>query len=158
MYPTHASIDGEAHAIASISPSDPGDRHSHRVRFACGMIFDLRGEEEFELHAVGSKGGDQRWASLVKGAATCEHCAAHERGEREAVPTPPRAARVRLADIPTGLACPIAGCGSEIRIRRYGEGAACVDRGHEYTFPEVQWVAASLMKRLATGELFEKKD
>lgn len=237
--PTHAKINDDVHVVATIEESS-GAAHSHRVRFACGMLFDVRGEHQFIEHAVAgvapsvaeeeklrkaaidahqvaddhrtkllallekepprppTKPGEtqhpivlspaaaqaelnftgayraaaeaiarfhaartpavhQRWITTDKAVARgCEHCVAVEAGEAKPIPAPAIARVVKLADIQTGISCP--DCGTEIRIRRYEGGAACTGQGHEYTFPEVQQVAVGLLHRLATGDLFGKKE
>lgn len=50
--PTHAIIDGNNHLIVSIEDAGPNSAHTHRVKFACGMLFDVRGEHQFEEHAA----------------------------------------------------------------------------------------------------------
>jgi hypothetical protein len=233
--PTHAKIDGNVHVVASVEESSYGSAHSHRVRFGCGMLFDVRGAHQFIEHAVAgvtpsnvdeeklrkaaqdaqevadkcrnillellaeenpettdnkvalaigpiaeaelnynaaysaaaeatarfhaarTPAVHQRWVTTDKKVAYgCQDCMDFEAGVgvERAAPLPVMRI-VRWADIPTGISCP--DCGTEIRIRRNGEGAACIGGGHEYTFPEVQQVAVGLLKRLATGELFAPK-
>lgn len=220
MTPTHANIDGKTHLVARIEEEETCGR-THRVRFACGMLHDVRGAHEFDLHSADRKVakdkadveklrvvaqeahqaasdkrdalfeamnaeiedqslrseteqeyldayksaalatetyhsarvvGDKRWIDRDGAAKGCEHCVAVETGTAE-VRLPEIVKReIRLADIPLGISCPQ--CGTEIRMRRYGKGAACVGEGHHYTIPEVQAVAVALMTRLAKGELF----
>lgn len=70
--PTHANIDKAIHAISVIEDADGNSAHSHRVRFACGLAFDLRGERQFQDHAATladmgtSEGGDERSARDAK--------------------------------------------------------------------------------------------
>lgn len=148
MTPTHATIDGFDHPIAKIEPASPGSAHTHRVRFECGILFDLRGEHEF---------ADLRWRWLTPSdkQKPCPACIAIASGKATAPEKFASAGEsVRLADIPLGIACPA--CGGEIRVRRYGAGAGCA-QGHDYTIPEVEQVAAALLTRLAGGHLIPTK-
>jgi hypothetical protein len=52
--PTHAAIDGHRHLITVIEDAGPDSAHTHRVRFGCGLAFDVRGEHQFVAHAVGA--------------------------------------------------------------------------------------------------------
>lgn len=141
--PKSALIDGKSHHVISITEANQNSAHSHRVRFGCGLAFDARGAEPF--------GERERWD--VPGE-PCSRCAAVAAGH-EAPNVPPTIGPTNtvLADVPTGLKCPIDGCAGEVMIRRKNNEAACSARGHAYEIPAVLANALRMMERLAKGDV-----
>lgn len=105
-------------------------------------------------HAARPASVHERWITATAAepvSSGCATCRDVELGKRQAVaPAPRDTSKIRYPDIATGLACPE--CGGEIRMRRYGEGAAC-NGGHDFEMPDVLRVAANLIERLAKGEV-----
>lgn len=144
--PSHAKLDGHIHLITAISDK-VGDNaaHTHRVKFGCGLAFDVRGAHQF---------ADDRW--LTSSTTTCSTCIAVETGERGSVEPEKQSTTMVMADIPTGLTCPEPSCGAEVRIGRKTGRVACTAYGHEFKVEAALVAAFSLIERLAKGDLTKK--
>lgn len=174
-HPSHVKIDGASHTITKIEEHADGPQHTHRAHLACGMTMDvdIGGVRKHARHTQRSKEHDmpewqvkhveiaeqaltegetwdhERW---LRGATPdCAHCAAFEAGTKQPV-THEQAhtkANTRLADINTGLPCPM--CGSPLYIRRQGGDVACTGHGHQFKVDEVLATGMGLLHKLATG-------
>lgn len=94
--PTHAIIDGHIHQVISIEEASANLRvHSHRVKFACGLAFDVPTPDHFAMHSAEvSDHGAPATESLA--VATARTAAAMAATVRDTIEVEWHAARDRL--------------------------------------------------------------
>lgn len=137
----HARVDGEVHTIARVVEVD-GAHHTHRVHLGCGLTVDI--------HEARARDDERGLDATV---ATCPDCVAFAADKSTLGTDLAHTTSITvLADIPTGLPCPVEDCGAPLYIRRKTGTVGCTARGHDFTVPEVLATSMGLLRRLAEGK------